>query len=127
MPRRPASIFGLAAACLAFAALYAIAPPMPRYLPLAHSWQWRVAQGQVAMGWYGRSVLAFGAAALAGALAFAATRRLRGNSRAVQRALLVAALMALLALVGLVALIAAQELTHWGTFGPWTWPTAAGR
>ena len=66
---RPDSIFlSVCLAMIAFAAVYYITPPAPRYYPVEHIWRMGKTEGRPSMGWYGRSAWGVGAACLVGGL-----------------------------------------------------------
>ena len=57
-------VLSICLAITAFAVLYAMAPPGPRYYPLEGLWRMAYIEGEPSMGWYARFGYAAGAAML---------------------------------------------------------------
>jgi len=108
----------VAAGVVAFAAVYAINPPAPRYLPLEGAWRWTAPAGEPSMAWYGRVAWGSLAAAL-GATAMWVAVRFRPRTDAARLpgwAIALATLAIVVASLGLMALIVAHEFSHWGVW-----------
>lgn len=98
-------------AALAFALVYGLEPPAPRYYPLERDWSWTPLAGP-GMGWYGRTAWAGLAAALAAAVTSLTTR-----SRRDAPPRLLASRLAWIAWLGLTLLggvILVHEFRRWG-------------
>jgi len=119
MPRPPALLLAICAACLGFAVTYLANPPAPHYLPEARRWQLEKPTQQISMGWYGRSAWGLGAALVCGLAAWSAARKLR-RMLFVRRLAGVATALALLALLALGVYVVSTELSRWDTISGWS-------